>query len=95
MFNHQIRTSKVRLAWGSLWVVHRIGHIPQQGDFFAEFDHLPDGKGPAQDTHVQMHATQDHMVDLMLTKQVPGFLAVVGDRVLIRNFNERILPGPR
>src|SRR4030095_3198126 len=76
-------------------IVHRVRHVPQEGNVFSHLHHLPNAEGPAENAHVQVNPGQNHIIDAALVQKIPRLLAVIGNRVGRRHLDRRNLPGPR
>jgi len=76
-------------------VVHGVGHVAHQGDVLSEFHHLTNRKGPTKDTHVEVHSTEDDIVDPAPGKEVAGLLPVMSQGITLCKFNGVDRPGPR
>jgi hypothetical protein len=63
-------------------IVHRVGHVTHEHDVLAVLRHLPQPEGAARDAHVEMHAHEDDVVDVLRLEQVPDLHAAVADGVL-------------
>ena len=94
VFHHQFGAPEVRHIRRFAVVVHRVGHVAHQHHVLALLDHLADGKGAAQHTHVDVHAHDDDVGDPTLAHEIEG-LGRIGDGVAVADLEGRVLPGPR
>ena len=90
----EISSGEMIDAGRSFGIVHRVGHIPQQGDVLAQFHQLANAEGTTQNTHVQVDATKDDIVNSSFCQKVEGFLAVVSDGISGMDFQEFDLLAP-
>ena len=93
VFHHQFGAPEVRHIRRFAVVVHRVGHVAHQHHVLALLDHLADGKGAAQHTHVDVHAHDDDVGDPTLAHEIEG-LGRIGDRVAVADLEGRVLTGP-
>ena len=94
VLDDEVRSGKMIDARRSLWVVHCICHVTHQSDIFSELHHLPNPKGPAQNTHVKVHSTQDDILNFSFGQKVPGFLPVVSNGITLHDLDRLNLSGP-
>ena len=94
VFDHTVGAVEMCFTRWAVGVEHGIGHVADESYILSERDHLADGEGTAQDAHVQVDATEYDIVDVVLRQDVPGFLAVIGDDILLGDLDESDLAGP-
>ena len=61
--DHKVGSGEMRDSWFILGIVHGVGHVADQGNVFAEMDHLPDAERTTQHTHVEVHSHEDDILD--------------------------------
>ena len=88
VLDDEVRSGKVIDARWTLWVVHCICHVTHQSDISYELHHLPNPNGPAQNTHVKVHSTQDDILNFSLGQKVPSFLTIVGNGISQTSIDE-------
>ena len=76
-------------------VVHGIGEIADEGHLLPPADHLLDGEGASEDTHIRVHSHDEHAVDVFQRHVRVDIRPVVGDDVLVLiDADAGVLPRP-